>query len=309
MDGREMKYRVQLALDEETDGSFLDEKTVYDYINEGALEIARKTNALTSTQSITTVADQTGYTINADFLSLYLKDKSGDFFIKYNDGTSNHFIRWGSYEDIILYDDTTSVLIPSNFSITDDPTLDSKVSGTETSGGTKSSSSGEATLTDSAADFSDVSPGDIVHNTTDSSSGVVVSKTSSTVLVTALFPDDPSATTDSDWDASDAYVIQPQGRFRIVLNPPPSTAGHTITFYYVQKPAPVYSNFGTFRYPQHLDLATVKYAAWLFKYKDREPSFADRLYQMADAEMRRGKHGVDKALIRSKVRVNMLARD
>jgi hypothetical protein len=33
MDGREMKYRVQLALDEETDGSFLDEKTMYDYIN------------------------------------------------------------------------------------------------------------------------------------------------------------------------------------------------------------------------------------------------------------------------------------
>jgi hypothetical protein len=30
---------------------------------------------------------------------------------------------------------------------------------------------------------------------------------------------------------------------------------------------------------------------------------------MADAEMRRGKHGVDKALIRSKVRVNMLARN
>jgi hypothetical protein len=30
---------------------------------------------------------------------------------------------------------------------------------------------------------------------------------------------------------------------------------------------------------------------------------------LAEMEMRRGKHGVDRALVRNKVRVNMLARD
>ena len=309
MDGQEMKYRVQLLLDEETGGDFLDEKTVYDFLNEGALEVARLTSALTTTQSITTVADQTGYTLNANYLKMYLKDRSGYFFVKYNDGTNNTFIKWVPYEDIIISDDTTSVLIPTRFSITDDPTLDSQEAGTATGSGSLGASSGEATLTDSAADFSDVSAGDIVHNTTDSSSGVVVSKTSSTVLVTALFPNDPSASVDKDWDSSDAYVIQPQGRFRLVLDPPPSTADHTITFYYVHKPAPVWSAFRTFRYPPHLNLATIKYAAWLLKYRDREPSFGDKLFVMADNSMRRSKYDMDKSLNRSRIRVNMKVRN
>jgi len=304
-----MKYRVQLALDEETGADFLDEKTVYDYLNEGAMEVARQTNALATTQSITTVADQTGYTLNANYLHMYLRDAGGDFFIKYNDGTTDFFIKWCPYEKIIISNNTTSVSIPDRFGITDDPTLDSQASGTATSAGAINSNSGEATLTDSAADFSDVSAGDIVHNTTDSSSGVVISKTSSTVLVTALFPDDPSASVDKDWDSSDAYVIQPQGRFRLVLDPPPSTAGHTITFYYIHKPSPVWSAFRTFRFPPHLNLATIKYASWLLKYRDREPDFGDRLFIMADNEMRRSKYIIDRSLNRNRIRVNMLARN
>jgi hypothetical protein len=303
-----MKYRVQLALDEETGSDFLDEKTIYDYLNEGALEVARNTNALTTSQSITTVADQTGYTLNANFLHLYLKNSNGELFLKYNDGTTNHFIPWAPYEDIVYQNQTTSVSVPSRFTITDDPTLDSQVTGTETTGAAIDANSGEVTLTDSAADFSDVSAGDIIHNTTDSSSGIVISKTSSTVLVTALFPDDPSATVDKDWDSADAYVIQPQGRLRIVLDPPPSTASHTVTVEYVHKPAPVYSAFRSFRYLQHLDLATVKYASWLLKYRDREPNFGDKLFVLADNEMRKSKHGLDKALNKRRIQPNMKVR-
>lgn len=299
---------MQLLLDEETSSDFLDERTTYDFLNEGALEVARNTNTLTAEQSITTVADQVGYSLNANFLKMYLKDNGGDFFIHYSDGTTTFAFKFATYEDIIFQDDTTSVTIPSRFTITDDPTLDTQVTGTATSAGSLSSTTKEATLTDSAADFSDVSAGDIVHNTTDSASGIVLSKTSGTVLVTAMFPDDPSASVDQDWDSSDAYVIQPQGRLRIVLDPPPSTAGHTVTVYYVTKPLPVYANFRTFRFPQHLNLATVKYAAWLYKYKDREPNFGDKLFTMADNEMRRGKSGMDKALNRTKIRVNMMAR-
>ena len=308
MDGKEIKARIQSLLNEETGSDFLEEKTTYDYYNEAALEIARNTNTLTAEQSITTVAEQIGYTLNANFLKMYLKDSSGDFFIKYNDGTTDYFIKWVEYEKIIFQNNTDSVTIPDRFSIADDQTLDSQVTGTATSAGTLDANSGEATLTDTNADFSDVSAGDIIHNTTDSSSGVVLSKTSTTVLVTALFPDDPSATVDQDWDGSDAYVIQPQGRLRIVMDPPPSTASHTITVYYITKPAPVYANFRTFRFPQHLNLATVKYAAWLYKYKDKEPNFGDKWFVMADNEMRRGKHGIDRAFNRTNIRVNMLAR-
>ena len=207
MDGRELKYRVQLILDEETGGNFIDEKTAYDYLNEGALEVARQTNALTSTQSITTVADQTGYTLNADFLSLYLKDQSNQMFIRYSDGTTTSHIKFGRYEEFILSNQTTSVAFPDRFTVTDDPTLDTQLSSTASAAGAKSSSTGEATLTDtvtSSTQFADISAGDIVHNTTDSSSGIVLSKTSDTVLVTALFPDDPSATVEADWDSSDA---------------------------------------------------------------------------------------------------------
>ncbi len=308
MDGKNLKYRVQLLLDEESSSAFLDERTTYDFINEGALEVTRNTNALTAEQSITTVADQVGYSLNANFLKMYLKDNNDDFFIHYSDGTTTFTLKIATYEDIIFQDNTDSVDVPTRFAITDDPTLDTQVTGTATSAGAVSATTREATLTDTAGDFSDVSAGDIVHNTTDSSSGIVLSKTSSTILVTAMFPDDPSATTDQDWDSSDAYVIQPQGRLRIVLDPPPTTASETVTVYYVTKPAPVYANFRTFRFPQHLNLATVKYAAWLYKYRDREPNFGDKLFTMADNEMRRGKSGMDRALNRTRIKVNMMAR-
>lgn len=294
-------------LDEETDSQYLDEKTVYTYINKAGLYMARKTNALTATQSITTVADQSDYTLNADFIKLYLKNKQ-DLFIKYNDGSSDTFINQGKYEDIVYMNNSDSVTIPERFAITDDRTLDSRVTGTATSAGAKDSGSGEATLTDSAADFSDVSAGDVVHNTTDSSSGFVISKTSSTVLVTALFPDDPSGTAEQDWDSSDAYVIQPQGRYKIVLDPPPSTGGHTVTVEYIQRPAPLYSNFGTFRFPSELNDAVVFYTAWLLKYRDREPNFGDRYFIMADQQLRENKREMDVARNRRGIPVNLKAR-
>lgn len=308
MDGKTLKYRLQLLLDEETGANFIDERTAYDFLNEAAIEVVRQTNSLTKTQSITTVADQAAYSLDADFLSLYLKDKSNKYFIRYSDGTTTYNLPDADYSDIIFDNRSNSVLIPDRFAITPDPTLDSQVAGTETAGGAVSATSGEATLTDIAGDFSDVSAGDSVHNTTDNSSGVVLEKTSSTVLITALFPDDPSATVDKDWDISDAYVIQPQGRYQIVLDPAPSAAGHTLTIYMLQKPAPVYGNWRSFRFPSHLNNAVVKYAAWLFKYKDREPNFGDKWFILAENEMRKSKHMIDRALNRHKIRVNMKAR-
>ncbi len=310
MDGKDLKRKVQMLLDEESDSNFLDEKTVYDSINEAALMIVRNTNAITNSQTITTVADQSDYTLNADFLKLYLKGVNGKLFIKYTDSSSNSsFISIGSYEAIAYRSSSSSVAVPDVFAISDDRTLDSQITGTASASDAIDASSREATLTDTGEPFGDVSAGDVVHNTTDSSSGVVLEKTDSNNLITAMFPDDPSATTEQDWDISDSYVIQPQGRLKIVLDPPPSSSGDTITVEYIQKPAPVYAHFRTFRFQPHLNNATIKYAAWLLKYVDREPNFGDKWYVLADNEMRRGKHGIDNAFNRKGIPVNMLARN
>lgn len=246
---------------------------------EAAQEFVNRTNCLKSTQTITTVADQSDYTLNADFVRLYIRNTDKNFILKYNDGNSNTFLTWKEYGAIIYGDNTDSVSIPSHFTLIDD-SLDSSVSGTATANG--ASTNGTATLTDSTANFADVSAGDSVHNTTDGSDGIVLSKTSSTVLVTALF-----GGTDNDWDTSDAYVLQPQGRMKIVLDPPPSTAGHTITVYYIQKPAPVFSPYGIYRFPQQYTDVLIKYAIWLYKYKDGMPDYGDKYYQMFDRAARR----------------------
>ncbi len=310
MDGLTLKREVQLLLDEITGGSFLDDYTLFNFANEAALIINRITNSITNTQTITTVADQTDYTLNADFMKLYLEDRNGNLFVNYSDGSTTSPIKISTYQKFRYDNNTTSVDFPTAFCITDDRTLDTQVTGSITSTGTKSATSGESTLTDSAADFSDVSAGDRVHNTTSSSSmdtGVILEKTSSTVLVTAMFPGDPSGTS-GDWDSSDTYVIQPRPRLKLVLDPPPSDSGDTITVEYVAKPEPVYANWRTFRFQEELNLAVVKYVAWLFKYKDREPNLGDKWYQWADREMRRAKSQYDSAFNRTGVPVRMKAR-
>ena len=303
MDGREVLYRLRELLGEAADSDFLDEKTSYDYVNEAAREFALRTRCLTSSQDITTVQDQRGYTLNADFMELYLRNKQNRHYVLYNDGSSSNsdFIYWGDYEDIILADQQTSVLKPNKYTIINDPVLDSQVTGTATSAG--AASGGQCILTDTAADFTDVSAGDIVHNTSDGSDGVVLSKTSTTVLVVALF-----GGTSDDWSSSDAYVIQPQGRLQLRLDPPPSTAGHTLTVHYVQRPVPVYSDYGVFRFqPQHMD-AIIKYAAYQYKYRDKEPNFAHVYYQAFERQIRMSGNALNKAFKRSRISVNLKAR-
>lgn len=301
MDGKSLLYDLRQTLNEDSGSDFLDNRTSYSYLHDAAIEFVDRTESLRSTQSITTVADQVGYTLNADFMRLYLRDNEHEFFIKYNDGSANNFLKFKDYQDIILGDQTTSVAIPDFFTITDDPTLDSQVAGTATSAGAKTA--GQATLNDTAADFADVSAGDIVHNTTDGSDGFVLSKTSSTVLVTALF-----GGTADDWDSSDAYVIQPQGRFRIVLDPPPSTAAHTITVEYVQEPPIVASDYGAYRFASRFSDPLVKYAAFLYKYRDREADFGNAWFQVFDRAVRMIGHSLNKTLGRQGFTVNMKKR-
>lgn len=180
-------------------------------------------------------------------------------------------------------ENVSTTLVPHCFSIRNKESLYSQITGTATSDG--DASGGKALLTDTSGLFLTTDhafPGDTIHNTTDGSDGVVLSIESATTLYASLF-----GGTDNQWDTSDAYVIQPQGRFELFLDPPPSTSGHIIDFQYVKIPAPVYDDYGVYPFRQHLNEAIIRYAAWLYKYRDAEPNFADAFYVQYDNLVRR----------------------
>jgi hypothetical protein len=273
-DGKDLTRRLRELLDEESTSTWLDQRTCYDFFYEAALDFVDRSGCLRATQTITTVASQSEYDLNPDFLRLYLRNQSGDYFLKYSDGSNTTFLNIDQYDDI-YYQNSPATSRPTRFSIID-ATLPDIVIGTATSSG--AASGGSCTLTSTSSNFSDVEAGDPVHNTTDGSTGIVLSKTSTTALVTALF-----GGTANDWTSSDAFTIQPGARFKLVLDPIPDTSGHTVYVPYVQRPAPVYSDYGTYRFVN--PSAIVKYAFFLFKYRDREPNFGDAMYKFWEAEI------------------------
>jgi hypothetical protein len=273
-DGKDLRRRLKELLDEESGSTWLDARSCYDYFYDGALDFVDRTGCLRSVQTISTVATVSEYNLNPDFLRLYLRNSGGDYFLKYNDTSNTTFLTWKNYEDIYYQSSVTSGQ-PTRFSIID-AALTDRATGTATS--TNASVGGESTLTAAAGNFANVAAGDTVNNTTDGSTGIVLSKTSSTVLVTALF-----GGTGNDWAAGDAYVIQPGARFKLVLDPVPSTSAHTVSVPYIQRPDPVYSDYGIYRFINSAVL--VKYTFWMFKYRDKEPNFGDAMYKFWEAEV------------------------
>lgn len=301
MDGRSARLLLANTLNEATTSTFIEEGLSWDYLYEAALEYNRLTKALTGSQSITTVAETSAYDLNADFQELRVRDGENNFVVKYYDGTYYSWIPFRPYEAAYYSNNTSSVSIPSTFSVTDNQTAGSLITGTATS--TAAASQDTATLTDTAGDFTNASVGDSIHNTTDGSDGYILSKTSTTVIVTALF-----GGTNNYWTSADAYIIAPQGRKSLVVDPPSSTASHTITVPYIQKPAPVYSDYGFYRFDNTAMLAIVKYAAWLYKYRDSEPNFGDAWYKFWLATVTASGSQLKKALDRTSFRVNMIKR-
>jgi hypothetical protein len=88
------------------------------------------------------------------------------------------------------------------------------------------------------------------------------------------------------WTSGDAYIIFPQARYQFILDPPPSTSGHTVTLTYISKPVPVYSPYRAYNLPTEYIEPVVSYAAWKYKYRDREPIFGDMLYRVWDMQTR-----------------------
>ena len=300
MDGKDLLRRLQQILDEDSGSGWMDTQLSYDFLYEAAKQIVDRTGCLRTTQSITTVADDDEYDLNPDFMRLYAKNHDNEYYVILNDGSNNHFPTWKDYEDMLYQNTPTSTAIPSHFCIID-ASKPTQATGTATSTG--AASGGTSTLTDTSGDFSNVNAGAIVHNTTDSSDGIVLSKTSSTVIVTALF-----SGTNNYWSSSDAYVIQPQARYQIYFDPPPSTAGYTVTVPYVQRPAPVYSDYGIYRFSDDYKEALVKYAFWLYKYRDKEPDFGDAMYRFFEMEVGKKAYSVNRGQRPTNFKVNLKKR-
>jgi len=286
MDGKELKRRLRELLNEDSNSEWLDDRTTYDFLYEAATELVNKIHCLKDTQSITTVADQTDYNLSTDFLKLYLTDQSGKLVVKWGD---DNFITWKDESDVIYGNQTTSVTMPDSFTVSN-ADVPSQVSGTTTSAG--AATGGLSALTDTGADFTNIEAGSSVHNTTDGSTGVVTSKAASTVLNTALF-----GGTANDWTSGDSYIIQPQARFKLILDPPPSGV-ETITVHYIKKPAPVYSDYQVYGFVDQYATALIKYAFWLYKYRDKEANFGDAMYRYWDDNVRRAGYSMNQSLNR-----------
>ena len=377
MDGRDLLRRLRQLLDEEESNTWMDDRTSYDYLWEGAKQCSRRLKNLTKSQQIITVENQPNYTLNHDFMKLFMMNSQGRYFVKYTTGVNNTSLYFNDMEDIrfrnnvrtydlnqstltrnattfvdigqdfsdwetaapdtAVYairvtntdgsvewafcgdastttnaDDTIAVysdkgltaagwngtsgtpsyykienvsssLIPHAFSIRNKDALYDQVTGTATSTG--SESGGKTLLTDTsmlALTTDNVKPGDTIHNTTDGSDGIVLSIEGATTLYCHLF-----GGTNNYFTTDDAYVIQPQGRIELFLDPPPSTSGHIIDIQYVMIPAPVYDDYGMYPFRQHLNEALIRYAAWLYKYRDAEPEYGDTLYVQYDGLVRR----------------------
>lgn len=289
MDGLEMQRRVEQILGEDEAGTWLDTRTTYDYLWEGAKRFVGRIECLTSYQDITTVANQVNYVLDAKFLKLYLTDKQNRYYVRYKENFTYHMLPYKDYKDIIyantyqLVADATQegVDVPTRFSIRDKQSLYTQVTADASAAGAKTG--GQCTLTDDDNTFQTlgVSAGDAIHNTDDESSGVVLSVTAETALVCALF-----GGTDNDWTSEDTFVIQPQGRFELILDPPPDDASDTVRVWYVEIPAPVYSDYGSYRFRQHNIEHIVEYAAAKYKYRDNEPAFANEFLGVWDRKVR-----------------------
>jgi hypothetical protein len=299
MDGATLTHMVNSLLAEDSTSVYIDNYLTYHFLWKSATEFAKETGSLTSTVAITTTAAGLPYQLPADFLSLYMMNDTNEYFIKVYDGSGTYFITYRDADAMYLGNQTATAL-PSNFNITD-YSAPSIMSSAATDDGAVVN--GECTLTDAGATFTSLSAGDTVHNITDGSKGIVIAVTSATAVVTALF-----GGTLSSWTSGDLYKIIPSARKSLVLDPPSSVAGYIITVPYIQRPDPVFSPYRAYKINDMYTDTIAKYAAWLYKYRDMQPSLGDPWYAQWDREVRKAKSTERKVRNRYNFKVNFTKR-
>ena len=302
MDGKTLKEMLAFLINEPITSGFLDSKTSYDFLYEAALEYNRLTQALNTVQTITTTGTTDQYVLNPDFLCLRLYNDRNELIVEYDTAAGAiSFIPFRPYEQIIQALNTDAVDVPTNCSITDGVPVSSLLTSTCT---TTSSNTDPAVLTDSATTFpGTVVVGDTIHNVTDGSHGIITEITSTHVLKAALFYG-----TANTFTSTNTYKVVPQGRKYLVMDPPTLNAGDTIYVDYVVKPIPVYTSYDSYRFDTSAMFAITKYAAWLYKYRDREPNFGDAFYKFWLAQVSAAVAMTNKAYDRTRFRVNFIKR-
>ena len=294
MDGQTLLREVRQLLNEPSGSSFLNDRMTYDFLYEAAVLTTIRTQAFRSEQSITTIASNRNYGLNPDFIALYLMDDSNKRFIKYTASSADHFLYERSYDNIILQNNTTPVTIPYGFTIKD-KSAQTQISG---SGSISAISNDEYTFTDGAQTFTTTVAGGDLINMTSGGSGIVLEVTSNVALKAAFF----------DSASSGNYLLNPQGRFELILDPPPTNSGDIITIYYIQRPNPVYASYRRYNFPIDYKAALVHYAAWKYKYVDQEANFGDKFYLYWDNTVRRLGSNINNVLNKRGFKVNMIKR-
>lgn len=274
----------------ESTGTWVDFKTSFDYLFEAAKDFAKETRACSDSQSITTVASISEYELKPNFTEVITTDDHNHPTICLTDSNGNEsWIDWESYSDYLQNDNTAST--PNSFCIIDQ-TIKNRITGTTTATGTYTG--GESILTDSSADFSTVTIGDYVINTSQNAYGYVLGI--GTTLTTAMFILATSGGVYASWASGDTYIIQPAPRYKIILDPAPSIGGDIINVAYIAKPYPVYSDYGMYTFATGYEEALISYATWKYRYRDSKPQLADPLYVTYERQMRKAKNTGRKAV-------------
>ncbi len=233
-----------------------------------------------------TVAGQDYLSLPADFIGLWHRSRTTHrFLLKYTDGAGATNWISGVDEGQILALDHTLPALPQAFALQDPVAPGTRITGTATASST-GAAPGEAFLEDAAADFAAVAPRDAVFNTTDGSTGVVLAVESPTRLRLALFNGESNTLT-----LGDAYLIEPQPRYRIRLDAPALVDGHTLAVPYLARPAPIYSAAGSNQLPTLFTDAVAQLAAWKFKqdfdFDPKQHSHLTQAFVAAVADYRR----------------------
>jgi hypothetical protein len=175
--------------------------------------------------------------------------------------------------------------MPSFFAISD-VNIPERITGTAVLDGIEVG--GESKLYTSLETIPGLYQGDSVVNITSNCYGVVLKP--GLPAITAIFDLSSRTGEYSSWHVGDQFLIQPQPKYQIFLDPTPNKSGDVITISYLSKPVPVYSDYGTYPFATGYEEAIVKYAAWLYKYRDSKPALGDPLYIAYEKAMRKGKN-------------------
>ena len=236
-----------------------DRKQFFDCMDAAASDFVRRTRILTDQVEVLSEIDTQLYDLPAAFIELAARNRSQRFFMRYTDADDNEYRPvLSSFEKIFAANEDAKE-IPERFCIVDKTDQPNRISGTADTDG--AASGGECVLTDTSARFiSTVNVRDIVHNAADGSSGIVLEVTNDTHLSCALF-----GGTNNAWTQDDAYVIVSANAHQLMLDAPSLEMGHTMLIPFVCKPAPVYSDYGMWRFDARSCRAIAYEAAFLFK--------------------------------------------